>query len=82
MLNEIQGGKIMAQLPTSPLTGIIEEDKVFLDFGDHEGKSILEIQDTLPAYYEFLIEQKTAGKAAIRRSKDKCYRMYVSQTVF
>lgn len=78
----IQGGKIMAQLETSPLTGIIEEDKVFLDFGEHEGKSILEVQDTLPAYYEFLCEQKKEGKSTIRRSKDKCFRMHVAQTVF
>ena len=37
----------------SPLTGIIEEDQVFLDFGEHEGKSVLEVADTLPDYYNF-----------------------------
>ena len=49
------------QQPVSPITGIIEEDQVFIDFGEHEGKSILEVADTLPDYYNFcLIEKKTA----------------------
>lgn len=66
----------------SPLTGIIEEDKVFIDFGEHEGKSILEVADTLPDFYQFLIEKKETGKCTIRRSKDKCFRLYVAQTTF
>ena len=61
----------------SPLTGIIEEDKVFVDFGEHEGKSILQVADDLPEYYEFLIEKKNEGNFTIRRSKDKCFRLYV-----
>ena len=64
----------------SPLTGIIEEDKVFIDFGEHEGKSVLEVQDTLPTYYDFLLEQKGEGNFAIRRNKDKIFRLYVHQT--
>ena len=43
---------------SSPLTGIIEEDKVFVDFGEHEGKSLLEVSDCHPDYYDFLIERK------------------------
>lgn len=70
----------MASPDISPITGIIEEDKVYLDFGEHEGKSILEIADTLPEYYDFLIESKDDGKCTIRRSKDKSFRLYVSQT--
>ena len=66
----------------SPLTGIIEEDRVFVDFGEHEGKSILEVADTLPDFYEFLIDKKNSGRCSIRRSKDKVFRLYVSQTVF
>jgi hypothetical protein len=61
----------------SPLTGIIEEDKVVIDFGEHEGKSILEISETHPDYYEFLIDQKGEGNFAIKRSKDKIFRLYV-----
>lgn len=71
---------IMAQ-NISPLTGIIEEDKVYIDFGEHEGKSILEVADTLPEFYDFLIEKKNSGMCAIRRSKDKCFRLYVSKKV-
>ena len=65
----------------SPLTGIIEEDQDFVDFGEHEGKSILEVGDTLPDYYAYLIDKKTVGKCSIKRSKDKSYRLHVSQTV-
>lgn len=64
----------------SPLTGIIEEDQVFIDFGEHEGKSILEVADTLPDFYKYLIDKKDTGKCAIRRSKDKSYRLYLSRT--
>lgn len=71
----------MAQQEVSPITGIIEEDQVFIDFGDHEGKSILEIADTLPDYYEFLIEEKNDGNCTIRRSRDKIFRLYVTRTL-
>ncbi len=65
----------------SPLTGIIEEDKVVIDFGEFEGKSVLEIADTRPEYYQFLIEQKETGNFSIRRTKDKIYRLYVQQNL-
>lgn len=65
----------------SPITGIIEEDKVFIDFGEHEGKSVLEVADTMPDFYEFLIETKDSGRCMIRRSKDKLYRLYVTPTL-
>lgn len=69
----------MASVDVSPLTGIIEEDKVFIDFGEHEGKSVLEVADTLPEFYDFLIESKDSGKCTIRRTRDKSFRLYVSQ---
>jgi hypothetical protein len=62
---------------TSPLTGVLEEDRVVIDFGEHEGKSVLEISDTDPDFYKFLIEQKESGNFAIRRSKDKIFRLYI-----
>jgi len=73
----------MAQIQQeiSPLTGILAEDRVYIDFGEHEGKSILEISDTMPDYYDFLIGKKDDGQCAIRRSKDKSFRLYVSQTL-
>ncbi len=70
----------MAIADISPLTGIIAEELVYVDFGEHEGKSVLEIADTLPDFYEFLLESKEGGKCIIRRSKDKSFRLYVSQT--
>lgn len=71
----------MAHVEISPITGILEEDKVYIDFGEHEGKSILEIADTIPEFYEYLIESKNAGKSTIRRSKDKCFRLYIPQAI-
>lgn len=65
----------------SPLTGIIEEDKVVIDFGEFEGKSVLEIADTKPDYYQFLVEQKETGNFSIRRTKDKIFRLYVQQSL-
>lgn len=70
----------MATTDISPLTGIIAEELVYVDFGEHEGKSVLEIADTVPDFYDFLVESKEGGKCIIRRSKDKSFRLYVSQT--
>lgn len=67
-------------LDISPLTGIIAEEKVVIDFGEFEGKSVLEIADTRPDYYEFLIDQKDSGNFSIRRTKDKIFRLYIQQT--
>jgi hypothetical protein len=69
----------MAAQDNSPLTGILEEDKVIVDFGEHEGKSVLEIADTQPDYYQYLIEKKEAGHTSIRRSRDKFFRLYVTK---
>ncbi|MAX66270.1 MAG: hypothetical protein QF441_04775 [Bacteriovoracaceae bacterium] len=65
------------QQEVSPLTGIIAEDAVVIDFGEHEGKSVLEIADTCPDYYQYLIEQREDGNFSIRRTKDKIFRLYV-----
>ena len=62
----------------SPVTGILAEESVFIDFGEHEGKSVLEVSDTTPRFYSFLIEQKETGNFAIKRSKDKIYRLYIN----
>ena len=68
----------MAQQPTSPLTGILEEDQVFIDFGEHEGKSVLEINDTLPDFYEFLVNAREEGNFSIKRDKNKLFRLYLN----
>lgn len=63
----------------SPVTGIIEEDQVIVDFGENEGKSILEIADTRPDFYQYLIEKRINGLCAIRRNKDKSFRLFISR---
>jgi hypothetical protein len=68
-------------IETSPLTGILKEEQVIIDFGEHEGKSVLEISDTNPDFYQYLIGQKDQGNFTIRRSKDKSYRLYVQNVM-
>ncbi|MBF0313665.1 MAG: hypothetical protein HQK50_06915 [Oligoflexia bacterium] len=70
----------MAQKIVSPVTGILEEDKVYVDFGEHEGKSVLEIADTLPDYYSYMIAAKDQGNFFIRRGKDKLFRLYITES--
>ena len=65
----------------SPVTGIIAEDEVFIDFGEHEGKSILEVADEIPDYYNYLIETKSEGMCTIRRTREKIFRLYISRTL-
>lgn len=67
----------MAAKEISPLTGILSEDSVVIDFGEHEGKSVLQINDENPDFYSFLISQREEGNFAIKRSKDKIFRLYV-----
>lgn len=62
----------------SPITGIIAEDRVVVDFGEHEGKSVLEIADTEPEFYGYLIEQRNAGRCIIKRARDKVFRLHIS----
>lgn len=65
------------QQEVSPLTGILAEETVVIDFGEHEGKSVLEISDTDPEFYDFLVDQREEGNFTIRRTKDKIFRLYV-----
>lgn len=65
------------QQEVSPLTGILAEETVVIDFGEHEGKSVLEISDTEPEFYDFLVDQREEGNFTIRRTKDKIFRLYV-----
>ena len=68
------------QQEVSPLTGILAEETVVIDFGEHEGKSVLEISDTNPDFYDFLVDQRQEGNFTIRRTKDKIFRLYVQTT--
>lgn len=68
----------MGQASISPLTGILEEDKVIIDFGEHEGKSVLEVSENYPDFYQLMIDKKEVCDLAIKRSKDKMYRLYMN----
>ena len=74
----------MAQILVSPLTGIFEEDTVIIDFGDHEGKSVLEISDTHPEFYQSMIKLKEnkGSEFIIRRGKYKDYRLSMNSSFF
>ena len=63
---------------SSPVTGIIDEDLVIIDFGKYEGKSVQEIADLDPLFYDKLAAEKENGVFAIRRHKDKTFRLYIN----
>lgn len=62
----------------SPVTGVIDEGLVVIDFGKHEGKTVEQIADLDPAFYERLATEKESGVFAIRRHKDKTFRLYIN----
>jgi hypothetical protein len=71
----------MASQELSPLTGILAEDTVVVDFGEHEGKSILQVNDENPDFYNYLLEQKEEGNFIIKRNKDKEFKLYVNTLI-
>ena len=62
----------------SPITGIIDEAMVILDFGKHEGKSVSEIAQLDPEFYASLVDDKGEGIYGIRRHRDKSFRLYLN----
>jgi broad specificity phosphatase PhoE len=62
----------------SPVTGIIDERLVIIDFGKYEGKSVSEIAEIDPGFYDRLKTEKENGIFAIRRHRDKTFRLYVN----
>ena len=62
----------------SPVTGIIDEELVIIDFGKYEGKSVHEVADLDPPFYERLAAEKENGSFAIRRHRDKTFRLYIN----
>lgn len=64
--------------PTSPLTGIIDESMVIIDFGKYEGRTVKDIAEVDPDFYTRLISEKENGSFAIRRHRDKTFRLYVN----
>jgi hypothetical protein len=71
----------MAKQDLSPLTGVLAEDRVVIDFGEHTGKSVLQLNVDEHEYYDYLLEQKQEGNFFIKRNKDKIFRLYVSNTL-
>lgn len=62
----------------SPLTGVIEEADVIVDFGQYEGHSVSQVKDTDPDHYQQLVQEKENDNIAIRRNKDKTFRLYMN----
>jgi hypothetical protein len=62
----------------SPVTGIIDEKQVVLDFGKYEGRTIAEIAELDREFYNKLAAEKENGVFAIRRHKDKTFRLYIN----
>ena len=62
----------------SPITGVIEENLVIIDFGKYEGKSVKDVADLDPEFYSRLVSEKENGVFAIRRHRDKTFRLYIN----
>lgn len=60
----------------SPITGIIDEKEVIIDFGKHNGKTVSDIAEEDPEFYSMLSTQKE--NFAIRRHRDKTFRLYMN----
>lgn len=72
----------MNQSAQSPVTGILSEEDVMIDFGKHAGKTIHQIQIEDPEFYESLMEKRGSGVFAIKREAHmdghKTYRLYLN----
>ncbi len=62
----------------SPVTGILEENQVVIDFGKYEGKTVEQVAELDPAFYQRLVTEKETGVFAIRRHRDKSFRLYIN----
>jgi hypothetical protein len=62
----------------SPLTGVIEENDVIVDFGQYVGQSVSQVKSVDPDLYQQLVLEKENDNIAIRRNKDKTFRLYLN----
>ena len=62
----------------SPLTGVIEETDVIVDFGQFEGQSVSNLKNQDPELYNQLVHEKENDNIAIRRNRDKTFRLYMN----
>lgn len=76
--SEKQPAKSSGKQENSPITGIIDERAVLIDFGKYEGKTVQELARLDPEYYDRLASQRESGAFAIRRNKDKTFYLYIN----
>jgi hypothetical protein len=62
----------------SPVTGVIDENQVIIDFGKYEGKTVSEVSELDKDFYQRLATEKENGVFAIRRHRDKTFRLYIN----
>ena len=62
----------------SPVTGVIDESLVIVDFGKYEGRTVEEVAELDPSFYDKLASEKENGIFAIRRHRDKTFRLYIN----
>lgn len=62
----------------SPVTGVIQETEVVIDFGKYEGRTVQDVATLDPEFYQRLVEEKENGIFAIRRNRDKTFRLYIN----
>jgi broad specificity phosphatase PhoE len=68
----------MSAQQQSPVTGVINESNVIIDFGKYEGRTVQEIAKLDPEFYHALVDEKGAGMYAIRRHRDKTFHLYLN----
>jgi hypothetical protein len=68
----------MSQSQSSPITGIIDESQVIIDFGKHEGVTVKDLQLVDPGFYAVLAGEPAASQISIRRHRDKTFRLYLN----
>ena len=49
-----------------------------IDFGKYEGKTVFEMSEIDPDFYQKLASEKENGVFAIRRHRDKTFRLYIN----
>jgi hypothetical protein len=62
----------------SPITGVIDEAQVIIDFGKWVGKTVRDLSELDPDLYGRLVAEREKGIFAIRRHRDKSFRLYVN----
>lgn len=62
----------------SPITGVIDEAIVIVEFGKYEGRTVRDVSEIDPQFYQVLAGERERGVYAIRRHRDKTFRLYIN----